>query len=117
LKEINDRFGHTEGDKVILTMARTFRKTLRDSDIVARVGGDEFVVMGIIQHESDENIISSRILAQIKKINDTKLYPYTFSISIGVSSYDPAHPCTIEELLQRADQLMYEEKRFKNQTS
>lgn len=113
LKHINDTFGHNEGDKALSTIAGTFKKTLRDSDIIARIGGDEFVVMGITQHESDENIISHRILAAINTINQTKLYPYTFSVSIGMSCYDPEDPVSIDELLQKADDLMYEEKNFK----
>jgi len=115
MKQINDTFGHSEGDKALTMMARMFKKTLRDSDIIARIGGDEFVVFGIIQHESDENIICHRIQTEIDTLNKSGLYPYKFSVSIGISCYDPDNPVSIDEMLQKADKLMYEEKRFRKQ--
>lgn len=51
----------------------------------------------------------------MKTASKTKLYPYTFSVCIGISCYDPENPVSIDEMLQKADKLMYEEKRFRKQ--
>jgi diguanylate cyclase (GGDEF)-like protein/PAS domain S-box-containing protein len=113
LKQINDTFGHQEGDRAIIDTANVLEGTFRDSDIIARIGGDEFVVLGLKSHEMYFELLTSRLKENIDIYNAERGRPYKLMLSIGVSSYDPENPCSVEELLTRADKLMYEEKQRK----
>lgn len=111
-KEINDNYGHAAGDVVLTTIADRIRALLRESDLVARLGGDEFAVLLAPIHDTHdvltiaEDIIESMthpiILADGSEI--------TTSLSIGIAIY-PDHAQTPEELLQRADEAMYQAKK------
>jgi len=109
LKVANDRFGHVEGDRLIRDAARVLRATFRDSDIVARIGGDEFVVLVIQTDDTAPAHFLARLVTEIEKRNaDEKQYP--LSLSVGVTRYAPEAPIPLDELIHRADKLMYEEK-------
>ena len=111
-KTINDKFGHAEGDQALIDTANILRRTFRESDIIARIGGDEFVVLLTEPAESDiERIIIGHVNRNLIIHNDKNPKRYKLFFSMGVSRYDPAHPCSITELLSRADRLMYEEKK------
>ena len=110
-KTINDKFGHGEGDRALVDTANVLRRTFRESDIIARIGGDEFVVLLTEPAESDiDSIIIGNVYRNLIIHNDKDPKRYKLFFSIGVSMYDPAHPCSITELLSMADRLMYEEK-------
>ena len=112
LKGTNDRFGHAEGDRLIRDAARILRATFRDSDIVARIGGDEFVVLMIQTEDTPPALFLARLAAEIARRNaDEKRCP--LSLSLGVTRYAPDAPVPLDELIRRADALMYEEKRKK----
>ncbi|MGO8702246.1 MAG: GGDEF domain-containing protein [Candidatus Brocadiia bacterium] len=112
LKTTNDRFGHAEGDRLIRDAARILRATFRDSDIVARIGGDEFVVLMIQTDESAPAQFLARLAVEIEKRNaGEKESP--LSLSTGVTRYGREAPVPLDELIRRADALMYEEKRKK----
>ena len=113
LKEINDRFGHQEGDKVLVEAADIFKRTFRDSDIVARVGGDEFIVVPVGTTKDDSEQITSRLLRNIESYNAKKPSKYLLSISFGTSYYDPKFPCSHDELVAEAEKLMYARKKEK----
>ncbi len=114
LKATNDRFGHAEGDRLIRDAARILRATFRDSDIVARMGGDEFVVLVIQTEDIAPAHFLDRLATEIERRNaDEKRCP--LSLSIGVTRYAPDAPVPLDELVHRADALMYEEKRKKRQ--
>lgn len=110
LKWINDTLGHAEGDRAIQDTALVMRKSFRASDIIARLGGDEFVALSPNATEQSETLIMKRLRQQLHKQNSEAERPYELSISFGVTSYDPARPCTLEELMERGDRLMYEQK-------
>lgn len=112
-KHINDTYGHKEGDKVLIDIAKILRKSYRDSDILARIGGDEFVVFPIGLHKFNPEIINKRLDKNLNELNANNNYNYNVSISIGIAYYDPEKPCSIEELLDRADKLMYQNKKAK----
>lgn len=110
-KHINDTYGHAEGDNVLVDIAKIFRKSFRDSDIIARIGGDEFVVLPVGFVEFNPEIINKRLEENLNQLNRNNNRNYNVSISIGVANYDPNEPCSIEELLEKADKLMYQNKK------
>lgn len=113
LKKINDTFGHKEGDLALIEIADILKKSYRDSDIAARIGGDEFVVIPIGTTGDNIELITSRLQKAIEIHNSKGNRKYNLSVSIGVTYYDPEHPCSIDELLLKVDKLMYEQKRQK----
>jgi len=113
LKWINDTLGHEEGDKALIETATLFKETFRTSDIIARMGGDEYVALAIEITETNSEIITGRLQSLIDKRNNQETRRYRLSISIGYSYYDPENPCSIDDLIERADKLMYEQKQNK----
>jgi diguanylate cyclase (GGDEF)-like protein/PAS domain S-box-containing protein len=110
LKRINDTFGHHVGDQALIQMAKILRNTFRTSDVKGRMGGDEFAVFPIDSTYEGVEIAVARLESNIKTFNETSGAPYKLSISTGVTGYDPGYPSSLEELLIRADKLMYERK-------
>uniref|UniRef100_A0A7C3MIE7 Diguanylate cyclase n=1 Tax=Dictyoglomus thermophilum TaxID=14 RepID=A0A7C3MIE7_DICTH len=115
MKEINDKYGHQVGDQALIDLANILRETLRQNDLIARFGGDEFVIMGIIGEENHKEIVLKRLLEKIEEFNSKQDRPYKISISIGIVTYDPKNPVSLEDLLQKADEIMYEQKRIKKE--
>lgn len=113
LKRINDTFGHRIGDEALVNLAGILNSTFRLSDIKARMGGDEFAVFPIDTNQAGVNAAVGRLEKAIFDFNAAGKTPYTLGFSIGVACYDPASPSSVEDLLGRADNLMYEEKRRK----
>ena len=114
LKEINDTFGHLEGDQALIDMARILKESFREPDILARIGGDEFVILakeGAL--EADPKIFMERVRKNLDLYNEKTERNYRLSLSMGVVAYDPDQPVSIETLLAQADSLMYEEKQEK----
>ncbi|MGQ9648257.1 MAG: GGDEF domain-containing response regulator [Thermodesulfobacteriota bacterium] len=112
LKWINDHYGHHEGDQALKDFANILKRTFRESDIVARIGGDEFVVLLESKDECGQ-IVLTRLDENIKHHNAKKSRPYDLSISVGMTQFDPEHPIPVDELLSNADALMYAQKRKK----
>lgn len=112
LKTINDTLGHLEGDRALVDTANLLRQTFRESDIMARIGGDEFVVL--ITEPSDTKVILRRLAQNLEHHNARKGRPYRIALSIGIAHYNPLFPSTIEELVHQADSSMYENKRRKS---
>jgi diguanylate cyclase (GGDEF)-like protein/PAS domain S-box-containing protein len=113
LKYINDTFGHKEGDKVLKETAKFFKSTLREIDIICRMGGDEFLLIFPDSSLNDVPLIKERITNKLKELNKNLNKPYKISFSIGLSCYNPYNPLSIEELIKIADEKMYEEKKKK----
>ena len=113
LKRINDTLGHHKGDEALVNVAKILRKTFRKSDVKGRMGGDEFAIFPIDSTHVGAESAESRLRKNIDAFNADKGNPFVLSVSMGIASYDPEHPCSIDELLVRADKLMYEEKRLK----
>jgi diguanylate cyclase (GGDEF)-like protein/PAS domain S-box-containing protein len=113
LKEINDTFGHQEGDNALIESANILKKTYRESDIIARIGGDEFVVYLTGCSEDSIEAVAGRLQEKLDIHNSEKESGCKLSISVGISCYDPEFPCTIDELLAKADKLMYKQKKLK----
>jgi diguanylate cyclase (GGDEF)-like protein/PAS domain S-box-containing protein len=113
LKEINDSLGHHEGDRALVKAAEIFKETFRNSDIVARFGGDEFVVLAAISPEEDAASITHRLKEKFSASNRRRNRPYDLSVSIGLAHFGDEESHSIEELMARADQAMYDDKRRK----
>jgi len=112
LKQINDSFGHIEGDRALRHTADVLEETFRDSDVVARLGGDEFAVLAIEAAGHSETAIKTRLFECLKAIHPGQS-GYELSLSLGVARFDPRSRTSIEELMGKADQAMYEQKRLR----
>jgi diguanylate cyclase (GGDEF)-like protein len=110
LKQINDSFGHFEGDRALKHAAHALEETFRHSDVVARLGGDEFAVLAIEATGHSEATIKTRLFECLKAINPDQSR-YDLSLSLGVARFDPSTCTSIGELMVKADQAMYEQKR------
>jgi diguanylate cyclase (GGDEF)-like protein/PAS domain S-box-containing protein len=113
LKSINDTWGHGEGDKALVETAAFLKTVFRESDIIARVGGDEFVVLALENSGRDTASGLVRLSADLEAYNASRKNVAPLSISIGTACYQPDQPCSIDELLARADKLMYKQKEEK----
>ncbi len=111
LKGINDAFGHPEGDRTLIEVADVFRETFRESDIVARIAGDEFVVLAMETGGASADVLATRLRKDLEARNAREGRRYKLSLSVGVAHYDPEFPCSIDELIAQADRAMYEQKR------
>ena len=110
LKQINDSFGHFEGDRALKRTAEVLEETFRDSDVVARLGGDEFAVLAIEAAGHCEATIKTRLFECLKSIIAEEPR-YEISLSSGLARFDPGSRTSIGELMAKADQAMYEQKR------
>jgi len=113
IKSINDTFGHGEGDQVLKEAVNLFKSTLREVDIICRMGGDEFLLIFPDNSLKDASQIKERLNKNLIELNQTLKKSYKIEFSIGLSEYDPDKPLSMDELIRIADQKMYEEKRRK----
>jgi diguanylate cyclase (GGDEF)-like protein/PAS domain S-box-containing protein len=119
-KLVNDTYGHLEGDQVLADIAHILQRSFRDSDILARMveggllarmGGDEFVILAVDAGEEGEEILTTRLRERIERYNAERDRPYRVSLSIGAVRVPPRRDLVIDELLADADRLMYQHKR------
>jgi len=110
MKEINDVFGHAEGDAALKCTAEALETTFRDSDVIARFGGDEFAALAIEASGQNEATIRDRLTEYLKSASH-KDSSCEFSVSLGTARFDPWNPTSIRELIAEADRAMYEQKR------
>jgi diguanylate cyclase (GGDEF)-like protein/PAS domain S-box-containing protein len=111
LKWINDTIGHQEGDMAIFETARVLKDTFRETDIISRMGGDEFAVLAIDINNETEKILLGRLQTSLNAHNTKATRKYMLSLSVGGAQYDPQNPVSLDVLISRADTLMYEEKK------
>lgn len=109
-KQINDKFGHAEGDKALTAFAAHMRGSFRNSDVFARIGGDEFVVLLTNCSMERTGEIIAKFRRSIATYNEEAGLEYEISFSEGIVSVEPDSVPSIEELLNRADVLMYKNK-------
>jgi len=113
LKQINDSFGHSEGDRALQRSAQALEMTFRDSDVIARIAGDEFAVLAIEAADHSEAAIRTRLCEDLKSISAEESR-YSISLSMGVARFNRRDSRPIGELMAQADQAMYEEKRYRS---
>lgn len=110
-KQINDRQGHQAGDDALIQFARTLSMTFRDSDLIARIGGDEFVVMLINQDAADIPAIMQRLQSTVQAYNDKVNPELHLSYSYGLASAETDSEYSLQQLYAVADEAMYRNKR------
>lgn len=113
LKDVNDALGHATGDGLLREIADVLRDELRAADLIARIGGDEFVVLLSPDTASEGDAVLARIAKAVANRNEQVGRAYELGLSIGVSLFDPSDPATVDELIERADADMYQVKRAK----
>lgn len=113
MKQINDNYGHAEGDQALIDTANIFKLTFRASDIIARIGGDEFAALVLENHEDAGITIENRFSDNLLSHNLNSDKPYPLSISLGVVRFEPDQARSLDKLLAQADKLMYEQKQQK----
>src|ERR1051326_8746360 len=112
MKKINDEFGHNEGDNALIQTARILNHSFRSSDVIARLGGDEFTVL-VTDLNADKEDAITRLNENLKAHNASEKRTHKLAFSIGVATLEPERMTCFEELLEQADQAMYEQKRMK----
>jgi diguanylate cyclase (GGDEF)-like protein/PAS domain S-box-containing protein len=113
LKEINDTWGHQAGDLMLVETANILKSTYRESDIIARIGGDEFVILQVETANDGSETAVGRLQKEIDARNARRKKGEELSISLGISYFDPENPYTIDAMLSNADNSMYEKKKLK----
>ena len=117
LKIVNDTYGHEEGDYLILTSTRLLKDSIRETDILCRLGGDEFfAILRECTIEQSEKIWQ-KLVEKIENFNSKKLKPYQVSLSHGLVQYNPKEGKTADQLITEADTKMYAEKKKFKQAS
>jgi diguanylate cyclase (GGDEF)-like protein len=111
LKAINDKFGHNEGDTAIRNIAHVLRSAFRKSDIIARIGGDEFVIISSDAAINDAENIIIKVKDTLARFNEMNRFPYVLGITMGFASYDPTRDDLIDQLLIDADEILYRNKK------
>lgn len=114
LKIVNDTFGHKEGDKLLINITKILKESIRKTDFVIRMGGDEFLVVFPQMTIKEVNNVLERVLVLLDEINNAN-EKYNLSISYGFYQYEreTKKELTINELIKRADAEMYKMKREK----
>jgi len=108
LKPVNDTLGHAMGDQMIRDAASVLSASLRDADVLARMGGDEFVAYAL--DEARPHALLTRLQRSLNAFNRLQQRPYQLSLSVGMVSCDPAGSATLSDCIQQADRAMYELK-------
>lgn len=112
LKKINDTWGHEAGDRAIKAEARILQKTFRTTDVIGRIGGDEFGIITAGLDKKSFTRIKTRLRKFCKEYNETSQEPFQISISLGAVQYSQEND-NLMVLLNEADSLLYVEKRRK----
>ena len=113
LKQINDTFGHQEGNRALMEAAEVLRDSFRHSDILARLGGDEFAAVMLEAGEASIEVVMRRVEQKLDSCNAMLSRHYDLSLSIGIVPGHTDRLSDIEELLSEADALMYRNKQNK----
>ena len=110
-KVINDKFGHIVGDHALQEYARLLKESYRGSDVIARIGGDEFVLIPVGTSNDSTDTIINRHHNILTKFNNTNQHPWKLKASIGLAFFDPDSPCSLDELINLADKSLYQDKK------
>ena len=114
LKRVNDAAGHAVGDRALRDTAALLRRAFRDSDLVARIGGDEYAVL--VRHAGPESagVLADRMKRYVREFNRRAGRPYQLSISLGFAVHKAGSLGSVAGLLDRADRALYRDKRRKH---
>ena len=112
-KPINDTFGHAEGDRALVAFADLLKQVFRESDLFARIGGDEFVALLTGTDKQEVESTLGRFCEAVEQYNNEQERGYDLCYSAGFVSWSPDDDLTLTELMQEADKRMYEIKQQK----
>jgi two-component system cell cycle response regulator len=115
LKRINDTYNHEEGSAAIVGMAGALKRTFRSSDIAARIGGDEFVILSIDADASKAEAIVNRLDVALAEFNSHERHHYCLSASIGIAEAPVCCESDLRSLMKQADESMYANKQERRQ--
>lgn len=113
LKIVNDTFGHEDGDFALRTIATALKSSLRNGDIIGRIGGDEFVAFALLNCQQSADLIANRIHKRLADINANSDKPYYVEASIGIVDFICHTDLDIQTLIKQADDALYENKSHK----
>jgi len=109
-KEINDRFGHLQGDRVLKEVAKVLEKEVRETDIVIRYGGDEFLIV-LPETNGEADTVIGRIRQALARQNEEEpIIEFPVTLGVGISHWRPGREKPLEEVLAEADRRMYQDK-------
>jgi diguanylate cyclase (GGDEF)-like protein len=109
-KAVNTRFGHLSGDLVLAEVGSLLKQSVRGSDFVVRMGGDEFLAALVETDETGAEVVKTRIHDRLRDWNQNSPLPgFTLSLSVGIQPFDPTH--TFDQVMAAADAKMYAEKK------
>jgi diguanylate cyclase (GGDEF)-like protein len=110
LKHVNDSGGHRAGDDLLVRASAALKATFRDTDVLGRLSGDEFAALTVSDGAGGERSVLNRLRRTLARANaGERRFPV--SLSVGVATFDPVAPATLDELIARADGGMYVQKR------
>ncbi|MEP6924482.1 MAG: diguanylate cyclase [Pyrinomonadaceae bacterium] len=112
LKQVNDSLGDDTGSQMIVETANLLKKVFRDSDIIARVGGNEFTVLLIGSSPLKEDQIKKRLQKHITTFNAKRLHPFELLLSVGLLRFEP-DKSSLEDAMQQANHKMYQDKKIR----
>jgi diguanylate cyclase (GGDEF)-like protein len=112
LKQINDELGHEVGSELLRSMAGLIEHTFRETDVIGRIGGDEFVIAGRADAHNADNPVR-RLQEATALENSMPGRPFSLNFSLGYVLSDETQSASLEQLVQKADEIMYEAKRAK----
>jgi diguanylate cyclase (GGDEF)-like protein len=113
LKHVNDARGHQAGDLLLRDTAQVLRKTFRESDVLSRLGGDEYAVLVVDDPGGGSAAAIPRLLQNLEAHNASRGEAAPLSFSVGAVEIDPLGAISVEECLAKADERMYEQKRLR----
>lgn len=116
LKEINDGYGHGQGDSALRDIGTSLQKVCRNGEICCRFGGDEFLVFAVNATDEHGKALVDAFAAEMQRIRDEKDYPFSLNASIGYSIAVPDEDTTVFQMITLADQKMYQEKKKRKQS-
>ncbi len=113
MKQINDTFGHQEGNRALVDAAKVLKDSFRQSDVLARLGGDEFAILIADADGTSVETVVDRVNQKLLSCNTDAGRQYDISFSMGIVPDDITQQSGLEQLLSQADALMYQQKRSK----
>ena len=116
LKSVNDMFGHEDGDFALKTIATALKTSMRNDDIIGRIGGDEFVAFALLGRQQSADTIANRIHDKLTAMNEISEKPYYIEASIGYVDFICDDKTSIQTLLKQADDALYEQKSHKRKS-
>lgn len=115
LKQVNDTYGHSEGDYYISTVCKILKSAIKEDDVLFRYGGDEFIILFFNKHVDEIKEIWNNITLEFNQLNNSRYKPYDINVSYGMITYNSGMDITLEELIHLADKNMYRNKYSKRE--